>query len=74
LTKNSTNIWSNTKSANDVKNYAEAVFKFAKLNTATQQCEAVVQGRSLLLTGHGITFKPYKENNDKSFNFYNSLQ
>ncbi|MDR1290958.1 MAG: hypothetical protein LBK06_07140 [Planctomycetaceae bacterium] len=28
--------------------YAEAVLKFAKLNTATQQREAVVQGRSLL--------------------------
>ncbi|MDR1291364.1 MAG: hypothetical protein LBK06_09185 [Planctomycetaceae bacterium] len=28
--------------------YAEAVFKFAKLNTAAQQREAVVQGRSLL--------------------------
>ncbi|MDR1289725.1 MAG: hypothetical protein LBK06_00840 [Planctomycetaceae bacterium] len=29
-------------------NYAEAVLKFAKLNTAAQQREAVVQGRSLL--------------------------
>ncbi|MDR1290617.1 MAG: hypothetical protein LBK06_05395 [Planctomycetaceae bacterium] len=28
--------------------YAEAVLKFAKLNTAAQQREAVVQGRSLL--------------------------
>ncbi|MDR1290744.1 MAG: hypothetical protein LBK06_06050 [Planctomycetaceae bacterium] len=27
--------------------YAEAVLKFAKLNTAAQQREAVVQGRSL---------------------------
>ncbi|MDR1290474.1 MAG: hypothetical protein LBK06_04660 [Planctomycetaceae bacterium] len=27
---------------------AEAVLKFAKLNTAAQQREAVVQGRSLL--------------------------
>jgi hypothetical protein len=30
------------------KNYAKAVLKFAKLNTAAQQREAVVQGRSLL--------------------------
>ncbi|MDR1290735.1 MAG: hypothetical protein LBK06_06005 [Planctomycetaceae bacterium] len=29
-------------------NYAEAVLKFAKLNTAAQQREAIVQGRSLL--------------------------
>ncbi|MDR1291419.1 MAG: hypothetical protein LBK06_09480 [Planctomycetaceae bacterium] len=29
--------------------YAEAVLKFVKLNTAAQQREAVVQGRSLLL-------------------------
>ncbi|MDR1290362.1 MAG: hypothetical protein LBK06_04090 [Planctomycetaceae bacterium] len=28
--------------------YAEAVLKFAKLNTAAQQREAIVQGRSLL--------------------------
>ncbi|MDR0391366.1 MAG: hypothetical protein LBH59_05640 [Planctomycetaceae bacterium] len=28
--------------------YAKAIFKFAKLNTAAQQREAVVQGRSLL--------------------------
>ncbi|MDR1290197.1 MAG: hypothetical protein LBK06_03250 [Planctomycetaceae bacterium] len=28
--------------------YAEAVLKFAKLNTVAQQREAVVQGRSLL--------------------------
>jgi hypothetical protein len=28
--------------------YAEAVLKFVKLNTAAQQREAVVQGRSLL--------------------------
>ncbi|MDR1290517.1 MAG: hypothetical protein LBK06_04880 [Planctomycetaceae bacterium] len=28
--------------------YAKAVLKFAKLNTAAQQREAVVQGRSLL--------------------------
>ncbi|MDR1290336.1 MAG: hypothetical protein LBK06_03955 [Planctomycetaceae bacterium] len=28
--------------------YAEAVLKFAKQNTAAQQREAVVQGRSLL--------------------------
>jgi hypothetical protein len=28
--------------------YAEAVLKFAKLNTAAQQREAVVQGRNLL--------------------------
>ncbi|MDR0390467.1 MAG: hypothetical protein LBH59_01055 [Planctomycetaceae bacterium] len=31
-----------------VGNYAKAVLKFAKLNTAAQQREAVVQGRSLL--------------------------
>ncbi|MDR0391780.1 MAG: hypothetical protein LBH59_07730, partial [Planctomycetaceae bacterium] len=30
------------------KLYAKAVLKFAKLNTAAQQREAVVQGRSLL--------------------------
>ncbi|MDR1291622.1 MAG: hypothetical protein LBK06_10515 [Planctomycetaceae bacterium] len=28
--------------------YAKAVLKFAKLNTAAQQREAIVQGRSLL--------------------------
>ncbi|MDR1290479.1 MAG: hypothetical protein LBK06_04685 [Planctomycetaceae bacterium] len=28
--------------------FAEAVLKFAKLNTAAQQREAIVQGRSLL--------------------------
>jgi hypothetical protein len=31
-----------------VINYAEAVLKFAKLNTVAQQREAVAQGRSLL--------------------------
>ncbi|MDR1290826.1 MAG: hypothetical protein LBK06_06460 [Planctomycetaceae bacterium] len=30
-----------------IVNYAEAVLKFAKLNTAAQQRGAVVQGRSL---------------------------
>ncbi|MDR1289817.1 MAG: hypothetical protein LBK06_01300 [Planctomycetaceae bacterium] len=29
-------------------NYAEAVLKFAKLNTVAQQREAVTRGRSLL--------------------------
>ncbi|MDR1289961.1 MAG: hypothetical protein LBK06_02040 [Planctomycetaceae bacterium] len=29
--------------------YTEAVLKFAKLNTAAQQREAIVRGRSLLL-------------------------
>ncbi|MDR1290132.1 MAG: hypothetical protein LBK06_02910 [Planctomycetaceae bacterium] len=31
-----------------IPKYAEAVLKFVKLNTAAQQREAVVQGRSLL--------------------------
>ncbi|MDR1290705.1 MAG: hypothetical protein LBK06_05855 [Planctomycetaceae bacterium] len=30
------------------RKYAKAVLKFAKLNTAAQQREAIVQGRSLL--------------------------
>ncbi|MDR1290580.1 MAG: hypothetical protein LBK06_05205 [Planctomycetaceae bacterium] len=31
----------------EASHYAEAVLKFAKLNTAAQQREAIVQGRSL---------------------------
>ncbi|MDR1289775.1 MAG: hypothetical protein LBK06_01090 [Planctomycetaceae bacterium] len=31
-----------------IRGYAEAVLQFAKLNTAAQQREAIVQGRSLL--------------------------
>ncbi|MDR1289974.1 MAG: hypothetical protein LBK06_02105 [Planctomycetaceae bacterium] len=31
-----------------MNSYAEAVLKFVKLNTAAQQREAIVQGRSLL--------------------------
>ncbi|MDR1289947.1 MAG: hypothetical protein LBK06_01965 [Planctomycetaceae bacterium] len=31
-----------------LESYAKAVLKFAKLNTAAQQREAFVQGRSLL--------------------------
>ncbi|MDR1290403.1 MAG: hypothetical protein LBK06_04295 [Planctomycetaceae bacterium] len=38
--------------------YAEAVLKFAKLNTAAQQREAVTRGRSLL---------PYRLRYDKLF-------